>query len=156
MLGRGVAWTPGGGKMLCSYAPTDLRIQLCTLVTAESLGNMDLPSLSVFPILLSPQFLKVSVGGFSMAVRWLPCNNLRIAFSTFPIHSNLRIVFFQFPNLGLLFAASFSNAPWMKVNFPHKFKLSQQYHGNVHPIWKNCQCTDAKDNPKLDICSLEQ
>lgn len=79
--------------MLCSYAPKDLRIQLCTLVTAESLGNMDLPSLSVFPILLSPQFLEVSVGGFSMAVRWLPCNNLRIAFSTFPIHSNLRIVF---------------------------------------------------------------
>lgn len=96
MLGRGMAWTPGGGKMRHSYAPEDLRIQLCTF-TAESLGNMDLPSLSVFPILLSPQFLDVSVGGFSMAVRWLSCNNLRIAFSTFSIHSNLRIVFFSFP-----------------------------------------------------------
>lgn len=44
MLGRGMAWTPGKGKMWHSYAPEDLWIQLCTLVTALSLGNMDLPS----------------------------------------------------------------------------------------------------------------
>lgn len=95
MLGRGMAWTPGRGKMWHSYAPEDLRIQLCTLVTAESLGNMDLLPPKCFSS--TSLFLELSVGGFGMAVKWLPCSNLRIACPTFPIHSNLRIVFSPFP-----------------------------------------------------------
>lgn len=139
MLGWGMAWTPGGGKMWHSYAPEDLRIQLCMLVKEESLSLL----LNIFPILLSPQFLEVSVGGFGMAVRWLPCSNLRIAFSTFPIWDC-----FSLP-------ASQTHHGWRLI-----FHTNLNCHSSTTEMFiqfgKNCQRTGAKDNPNLDICSLEQ